>query len=58
MELKLGRVYRIELCSGELRCWRYLGSAGGEFAWWRDEETELEFSEASLLYAWQVVGEA
>ena len=26
--------------------------------WWRDEESGQEFNEASLMYAWQVLGPA
>ena len=29
-----------------------------ELGWWRDVDTGLSFSEASLMYAWQIEGEA
>ncbi|NTV71405.1 MAG: hypothetical protein HGA71_14820 [Azonexaceae bacterium] len=49
-------VYAIELCSGERRRWRYLAqSFDGENRWWRDEESGIEFNEANLMYAWQVL---
>ena len=50
--------YLIELCSGEQRCWEYLGPDGRGVVWWRDTEGGREFSEDSLLYAWKIVGEA
>lgn len=49
-----GQTYRIALCSGEERHWRFLG-AGPDGAWWRDVETGREFSEASLMYAWTIL---
>lgn len=52
-----GKTYLIELCSGERRYWRYLGSEQG-VAWWQDTETGREFHEASLMYAWTVLSEA
>lgn len=55
-ELILNAVYAIELCSGELRYWQYLGADGGGLLWWRDTETKREFSEASLVYAWSIKG--
>ena len=58
MEPKPDRSYRIRLCSGELGRWRFDGVDARGFAWWRDEETGLSFSEASLMYAWEIVGEA
>ncbi len=51
-------LYRIELCSGEQRCWRYRGEDAQGNRWWRDEESDQEFNEASLMYAWQVLGPA
>jgi hypothetical protein len=50
-------VYRIELCGGEIRRWKYLGTDSQSQAWWRDEETGSEFSESSVMYAWEIVGE-
>ena len=54
---QVDRVYVIELCSGERRRWRYLGVDEREFAWWRDEESGRTFSEASLMYAWEIIAE-
>ena len=53
----LNNEYRIALCSGEIRRWRYLGLDELSQAWWCDMETGLEFSESSLMYAWQIVAE-
>jgi hypothetical protein len=58
MEPSTGRRYAIRLCSGELRCWRFEGADARGLGWWRDVETGLSFSEASLMYAWQIEGEA
>lgn len=54
--LRTNAVYRIELCSGETRQWRYLGPGEASQVWWRDMETRQEFTESSLLYAWKIVG--
>lgn len=51
------RTYLIELCSGERRHWQYLGE-DDTGTWWRDRDSGREFSEASLMYAWTVLGEA
>lgn len=51
------RTYEVELCSGERRLWTCLGMDTGVNHWWRDTETGREFSEASLLYAWTIIGE-
>ena len=49
-------IYRIELCSGEIRRWRSLPPRSGEaMGWWRDLESGREFSEASLMYAWRIL---
>jgi len=56
-EVSVGRVYEVELCSGERRQWRYGGEDARGQRWWRDIESDLEFSEASLMYAWRVLGE-
>lgn len=53
-----GGLYEVELCSGELRRWRFLGSDRFGAPRWRDEESGTEFSEASLMYAWRLVREA
>jgi hypothetical protein len=53
-----GEIYDIELCSGESRHWQYLGPDSRAQIWWRDTESGLEFSEASLMYAWHIVGKA
>lgn len=47
--------YLIELCSGEQRRWRYLGPDVHGAVWWRDLETQMEFSESSVMYAWSIV---
>ncbi len=48
-------IYRIELCGGEIRQWRYLGPDAGSQVWWRDVETGAEFNESSLMYTWQIL---
>ena len=53
----LNNEYRIALCSGEIRRWRYLGQDELSQVWWLDVETGLEFNESSLMYAWQIVAE-
>ena len=58
MKPRIGQRYTIRLCSGELRCWLFEGADARELGWWRDEDTGLSFSEASLMYAWQIEGEA
>lgn len=58
MEPRIGHRYTIRLCSGELRCWCFEGAGARGLRWWRDVETGLSFSEASLMYAWQIEGEA
>jgi len=50
-----GADYLIELCSGEQRRWRYLGPDARGALWWRDLETQMEFSESSVMYAWAIV---
>lgn len=56
IRLEPNRVYLIELCSGEQRQWKYLGqSCEGKQSWWRDEESGVEFNEANLMYAWQIL---
>ncbi|MCG2578016.1 hypothetical protein LZ012_13560 [Dechloromonas sp. XY25] len=54
-ELLPGAVYLVELCSGEQRHWQYLGPFGPENQRWWDIETEHEFGEASVLYAWKII---
>ncbi|HQR42303.1 MAG TPA: hypothetical protein PLX97_06455 [Gemmatales bacterium] len=49
-------MYAIELCSGEIRYWRYLGSDSRRLVWWLDTETKQEFNEASIMYAWSIKG--
>ncbi len=51
-------IYRIQLCSGEIRSWQYLGIDDQQRAWWRDMENGEEFAETSLMYAWQIIDEA
>lgn len=55
IEPESGAVYQIELCSGEQRRWRCLGSDSRGVLWWRDLETGREFSDASLMYVWQIL---
>lgn len=50
-----GRVYVVELCSGERRSWRYLGTDATQQAWWRDCDDGREFNESSLMYAWRLI---
>ncbi len=57
MDPRSGQQYTIRLCSGELRCWCFEGADVRGQGWWRDLETGLSFSEASLMYAWQIEGE-
>lgn len=57
MEAREGRVYIVELCSGEQRRWRFLGADAGGVVCWRDEETGRVFSEASVMYVWKIVAE-
>jgi len=47
--------YVIELCSGEQRLWRYRGPDGRGAICWQDVETEREFTETSLMYAWKII---
>ena len=58
MEPVSGCSYVIRLCSGELRTWRFEGVDVRGFGWWLDEETGFGFSDASLLYAWEIVERA
>jgi hypothetical protein len=55
IEPESNETYEIELCSGEHRRWRYLGPDSRSSVWWRDLETGSEFSEASLMYVWQII---
>lgn len=57
-ELIVNTTYEIELCSGELRYWRYLGLDHRHQAWWLDTESGQEFNESSLMYAWSITGPA
>lgn len=52
-----GRIYLIALCSGEQRRWRCLGYDARGTMRWCDLESGLEFGEASLMYAWTILGE-
>ncbi|HMV93789.1 MAG TPA: hypothetical protein PLE66_09255, partial [Thauera aminoaromatica] len=58
MEPVGGCSYVIRLCSGELRRWRFEGVDQRGFGWWLDEETGLGFSDASLMYAWEILERA
>ena len=55
-DLVVNAVYVIELCSGELRYWQYLGADSRRLFWWLDTETKQEFNEASIMYAWSIKG--
>ena len=55
-EMTINAVYAIELCSGEVRYWQYLGPDSRRMVWWLDTETKQGFSEASLMYAWSIKG--
>jgi len=55
IELDTDGVNEIELCSGEHRRWRYVRPDSYSSVWWRDLETGSEFSEASLMYVWQII---
>lgn len=55
-ELIINAVYAVELCSGEVRYWQYLGPDSRRLIWWLDTETKQEFSEATLIYAWSIKG--
>ena len=52
----INAVYAIELCSGEVRYWQYLGPDSRRLIWWLDTETKQEFNEASLMYGWSIKG--
>ncbi len=52
-----GRVYLVELCSGEQRHWCCTGRDARGLVHWRDAESGLCFSESSLMYAWRLIGE-
>jgi hypothetical protein len=54
--LILNATYAIELCSGEQRLWRYRGPDERGAIWWQDVESDREFTETSLMYAWKVIG--
>ncbi len=54
-ELIVNAVYAIELCSGDVRYWQYLGSDSRRLIWWLDTN-EAEFNEASIMYAWSIKG--
>lgn len=53
-DLIVNAVYRIELCSGEQRQWKYLGQDSRRLVWWMDMESRQEFNESSLMYAWTI----
>lgn len=55
--LRSQAIFRIELCSGEIRRWRYLGADAQAHLWWRDMESGQEFNESSLMYAWRILDE-
>lgn len=55
--LRSEAIFRIELCSGEVRRWQYLGTDARSLVWWRDLDSRLEFNESSLMYAWRILDE-
>ena len=55
--LRSQAIFRIELCSGEIRRWRYLGPDARSQVWWQDVENGHEFNESSLMYAWRILDE-
>lgn len=57
VKVRDGCVYVVRLCSGEERRWRCEGSDARGARWWRDLETGMSFSEASLMYVWEVLRE-
>lgn len=56
MGLVINKIYEIELCSGEIRHWQYLGTDSRRLVWWMDVETKTEFHEGALMYSWSIVG--
>ena len=54
MVLETNAIYTVELCSGDVQQWKYLGQDSRGLVWWKDVETKQEFNEASLMYAWRV----
>lgn len=55
--LRSRAIFRIELCSGEIRRWRHLGPDAGSQIWWQDVESGQQFNESSLMYAWRILDE-
>lgn len=55
-ELAVNAVYAIELCTGEIHYWQYLGPDSRGLVWWLDVETGQEFNETSRMYAWSIKG--
>lgn len=54
IDLVVNAVYAIELSSGEVRYWQYLGSDSRRLFWWLDTATKQEFNEASIMYVWSI----
>ncbi len=52
----MNAIYLIALCGGEVRRWQYLGQDDRSEPRWRDVETGREFSESSVMYAWEIIG--
>lgn len=50
-----GQRYLIGLCCGDTRTWEFVGVDSRSLEWWRDCETDKEFSDASLMYAWWII---
>jgi hypothetical protein len=55
-ELEPQGIYRIQLCNGEQRRWQYLRTDALTRIIWRDMEAGTEFSETSLIFAWEIIG--
>jgi len=58
MEPVGGCSYVIRLCSGELRRWRFEGVDQRGFGWGVGGGRGLGFSDASLMYAWEILERA
>jgi len=54
ISLEINKIYDIELCSGEIRYWRYLGVGSREEIWWMDTATGQVFNESGIMYAWKL----
>jgi hypothetical protein len=55
ISLEINKTYDIELCSGEIRYWRYLGVGLRDETWWMDTVTGRVFNESGIMYAWKLL---